>query len=222
MVDLLLCGLQFQNLTFSLGSSFASRHKRIYYCLCTPCIKHQHIVIDLRILVNLNWAARSLNIWVRPSQSVLPKVGGFCALKSCQASLKKKLSLFLEHLLQVLKLCLFLNAAIWASMHSNLVLPLYQVTHSVPALLLSACREHFCKQAAPSSLHSFKAVSSSCSIRNHLFHALMHHPSYKERKESNSSAWQFQNARNKGTLLELKHTAKAKWPLVTHQVFCSR
>lgn len=50
---------------------------------------------------------------------------------------------------------------------------------------------------------------------NHLFHALMHYTSYRKCKESNSSVWQFQNARNKGTLLELKHTPKAKWPLAT-------
>lgn len=74
VADLLLCGLQCQNLIFFLGPSFTSRHKRIYYCLCTPCIKHQqNCVIDLRILENLNW-----DTWVRSSQLALPKaVVGF-------------------------------------------------------------------------------------------------------------------------------------------------
>lgn len=67
---------------------------RTQKCLYTPCIKHQqNHEIDLRILVTgkPKRAPRSLNTWVRSSQPVLPKpVDGFCALKSCKASLKKQ------------------------------------------------------------------------------------------------------------------------------------
>lgn len=201
-------------------------------CLYTPCIKHQqNCETDLRTLVTgkPKLSSKEPQHLGEIFTTSLAKTSWWilCSQIMCKASWKKKNqtknSFLSEHLLQVLKLCLFLNAATWASMHSNLVLPLYQVTHSVWALLLSACRQHyFCKWAAPSSLHSFRAVSSSCSIGNHSFHALMHYTSYRKCKESNSSVWQFQNARNKGTLLELKHTPKAKWPLASHQVFCSR